>query len=168
MRGMLRKSDAYSAKDRTPRSVRLGEGRRVGGGERGGRGRALGVVLCQRSSFKPVPGSNQFNFQERWGWTFLFLLSTQLRYGKNMRIVVLKVLSMCLIPTGWSCSWRIVRKVRTVQTFSGSGCRGGHGGKLHRICKERANISLNFSSLPPDSVPRPGFWNIFFGFILYR
>ena len=27
---------------------------------------------------------------------------------------------------------------------------------------------LNFSSFPPDSVPRPRFWNIFFGFILWH
>ena len=56
-----------------------------------------------------------------------------------MRIVVLKVLSVCLIPTGWSCSWRLVRKVRTVQTFRGSGCRGGRrweiASYLYGACK---------------------------------
>ena len=59
-------------------------------------------------------------------------------------------------------------KVRTFRTFCGSSCRGGRGGKLHYICMGRANMSLNFSSFPPDSVPRFGFWNIFFGFILYH
>ena len=58
MRGMLRKSDACGARERTPSSARLGEGRRVGSSEK-----------------------------------------------------------------GWCCSWRIARKVRTVQTFRRSGCR---------------------------------------------
>ena len=67
-----------------------------------------------------------------------------------------------------SCSWRIVRKVRTARTFRGSGCRGGLGGKLHLTCMERANMFLSFSSFPPDSALRPRFWTILFGSILYH
>ena len=48
---------------------------------------------------------------------FFFPLFTQLRCEKNMCVVGLKDHSMCLIPAGWGCSWRIVRKVRTDRTF---------------------------------------------------
>ena len=87
---------------------------------------------------------------------------------KNMRIVGLKGLLICLILTGWCNSWRIARTVRTDRTFRGSRCRGGLGGRLHHICMERANMFPNFSSFPPDSVPHPGFWNIFFVFIFHH
>ena len=98
-------------------------------------------------------------------WTFLFLLSTQLRHGKNM---LLNFLFVCLILAGCGYSWCIVRKVRTVRTFRGSGCRGGFGGKLHHIRMERANVFLNFSSFPHDSVPHPRFWNVCFGSMLHH
>ena len=140
------------ARERTRRSVRLGEGRRVGGGEEGDRGRGFGVVRSPNKLSQIVRGSNQFNFQVRWSWTFLFLFSTQLKYEKNMRIVLLKVLFICLIPVGWGCSWRIARKVQTVRTFRGTGCPGGLGGRVHHICMKAANMSPIFSNSSPDSV----------------
>ena len=87
-------------KGRMPRSVRLDEDRRVGVGERGDHGRVFGVVLLTQKPWRTGPRASQFNFQVHWGWTFLFLLSTQLRYGKSMRRVVFKVLFICLIPEG--------------------------------------------------------------------
>ena len=72
--------------------VRLDEDRRVGVGERGDHGRVLGVVLLPEKLWRTGPRASQFHFQVRWGWTFLFLLSTQPRYGKSMRIVFFKVL----------------------------------------------------------------------------
>ena len=42
-------------------------------------GKYLGLFCCQGSSFKPVPGQTSSVSQERWGWAFFFLLSTQLR-----------------------------------------------------------------------------------------
>ena len=163
---VLRKSDACGARERTPRSVRLGEGCRVGGVEKGGHGRVCGVVLLPRKLFQAGPESNQFSFQECWGWTFLLLLSTQLRYGKIMRIVVLKVLFICLISVGWGCSRRIVRKIRTVQTFRGSGCRGArwevpsylHGACKHvseflRLPSRQCSASQGSGTSPPISFP---------------
>ena len=97
-----------AAKERMPRSVRLDEDRRRGVGERGDYGRVFGVVLQPKKLWRTGPRASQFNFQVRWGWTFLFLLSAQLRYGKSMRIMVFKVLFICLIPVGWGFSWRIV------------------------------------------------------------
>ena len=76
--------------------------------------------------------------------------------------------SICLIPVGWGHSWRIVRKVRIVRTFHGSGCRGGLGGRLHPICMWHANRFPNFLSFPPDSVLHPVFWNISCGFNLFH
>ena len=131
-------------------------------------GKYLVLFCCQRSSFQTSSRASQFSFQVRWCWTFLFPLFTQLRYGKNMRIVGLKGHSVCLIPVGWGYSWRIVRKVRTVRTFRGSGCRGGLGGRLHLFCTGHANRFPKFLSFPPDSVVlHPEIWNISCGFILY-
>ena len=113
-------------------------------------------------------GASQSGFQVSWDWTFLFPLCTRLRYEKNMRIAGLKDLSICLIPAGWGSSWRIARKARTGQTFRGSGCRGGLGGRLRRISMELAKRFLNFSNFPPDSVLHRGFWNIFCGSIPYH
>ena len=73
------------------------ENRRVGDGGRGGHRRVFGVVLLPKKLSQTGPGVSQFSFQERWDWTFLSLLSTQLRHGKNVRTVVLKVLFICLI-----------------------------------------------------------------------
>ena len=70
--------------------MRFDEDRRVGDGGRGGHCGVFGAVLLSKKLFQTGPWVSQFSFQERWGWTFLFLLSTQLRYEKNMRIVVLK------------------------------------------------------------------------------
>ena len=67
-RGMLRRKDAFSARERMPRSGRLDEDRRVGVGERGNR-RVFGVKL-----WRTGPMASQFNFQVRWGWTSLFLI----------------------------------------------------------------------------------------------
>ena len=58
-----------------------------------------------------------------------------------------------------------MQKVRTDRTSRESGYQGGLGGKLHRICVERANMCPSFSSFPPDSVLHPEFWIIFFVFI---
>ena len=148
--------DAFGARERTRRSVRLDEG---------DRGRAFGIAPLPKKLWrtgKPV------QFPGALGWTFLFLLSAQLRYAKSMRIVVLEVLFSCLIPVGWGCSWRVLRKVRIDRTSRGSGCQGGLGGKLHRICVERAGMFPSFLNFPPDSVLRPEFWIIFFVFIPYH
>ena len=159
---------ACAAKGTMPRSGPLVDGRRAGDGERGDRERVFGVVLLSKKFFQTSPGASQFGFQVHWGLTFLFPLFTQLRYEKNMRVVGLTGHSICLIPVGWGYSWRIVRKVRTDQTSRGSGCRGGLGGKLHHICMVRANRFPSFSSFPPDSIPPPEFWIIFFVFIPYH
>ena len=132
MRGMLRRSVVCAARERRPRSVRLGEGRRVGGGEEGDCGRVFEVVRLSKKIFQTSSRASQFSFQVHWVWTFLFPPFTQLRYVKNMRTVGLKVLFMCLIPVGWGCSWRFVGKVQIDGTFCGSGCRGGLGGRLLR------------------------------------
>ena len=126
-------------------------------------GKYVGLFCCQRSSFKPAPG--QAGSVSR---RFFFSLFTLLRYEKNMRIMGLKGQSICLIPVGWGCSWRIARKARTSPTFRGSGCRGGFGGRLRRISMELANRFPNFLSFPPDSVLHPEFGNISCGFILYH
>ena len=111
-------------------------------------------ALANRSQGKPV----QFPGCAGAGHSF-FLLSTQHRYGKSMRIMVFKV--------GALHGVFIVRKVRIDRTSRGSGCLGGLGGKLHHICLMRANMFPSFSSFPPDSVLPPEFWIIFFLFIPY-
>ena len=109
-------------------------------------------ALTNRSHCKPV------QFPGALGLDIPFLLSTQHRYGKSMRIMVFKVLFICLSPVGWGCSWRIARKVRIDRTSHGSGCRGHLGVKLLHMCMVRANMFPSFSSFPRDSVLLPEFW----------
>ena len=66
----------------------------------------------------------------------------------------------------WGYSWRKARKARTSQTFRGSGCQGGLGGRLRRTSMGLANRVSNFLSFPPYSVLHPGFGIISCGFIL--
>ena len=54
-------------------------------------GKYLGLFCCQRGSVKPIPGQAS-SVSRRWGWTFLFLPFTQLRYEMNrQKISVLSV-----------------------------------------------------------------------------
>ena len=131
-----------------PRSRLLVDGRRAGDGERGDHGKYLGLFCCQRSSFKPVPGQ-ACSGSRCAGAGHSFSLS--LHSSDTRRTCVLWVLnghSICLIPVGWGHSWRIVRKVRIVRTFPGSGCRGGLSGRLHPICMWHANRFPIFFKLP--------------------
>ena len=168
MRRMRQRNAGCAAKGTLPKSGLLVDGLRAGDDERGDRGKVSGVVLLSKKLFQISSGASQSGFQVHWDWTFLFPLCTRLRYGKNMRIAGLKDLSICMIPAGWGSSWRIARKDRTGQTFRGSGCRGGLGGRLRRISMALANRFPNFSNFPPDSVLHPGFWNIFCGSIPYH
>ena len=59
-----------------------------GGGEGGGE-REEGLFCCQKNSIKPVPGQTS---------SVTWSAGAGLRYGKNMRIVVLKVFFIC--PSG--------------------------------------------------------------------
>ena len=59
--------------------------------------RVIAVALLSKTLFQTSSGASHSSFQVRWVWTFLFPLSAQLRYRKNMRIVILKVLSICLM-----------------------------------------------------------------------
>ena len=72
--GMLPKSGACGAKENVPKFGLLGEGCQVGGADGSSHGRVSGVVPLDKKLFRAGAGSNLFNFQERWGWTFLFLL----------------------------------------------------------------------------------------------
>ena len=138
MRGMLWKKGGCGALGRTPRSGLFVDDRRARGGERGGHGRVIAVVLLSKTLFQTSSGASHFSFQVRWVWTFLFPLSAQLRSRKNMRIVVLKVLSIWLM-------WLLLASSAQVELSV-----------------------LSFSSFPPDSVHHPGFWNISCAFILYH
>ena len=123
------------------------------------------------SSVKPVLGK-PVQFPGALGLDIPFSsLFTQLRYEKNIRIVGLMDHSLCLIPVGWGFSWRIVRKVRTDQTFRGSGCRGGLGGRVHHISLVRANrfpsfciwdsgisSSFSLSTTKKSAKIPPGYW----------
>ena len=132
--------------------------------ERGGTAH-LGCQCSHQDLVTRRPGLWACEDGKRRAWCF--------KDEKNMRIVGLKGLSVCLIPAGWGCSWRTARKARTSQTFRGSGCRGGPGGRLLHICmwqckqvsefikypSRQCSASrvleylLRFHSLPPKRVP---------------
>ena len=160
MRRMRRRNVGCAAEGTMPRSGFFVDGRRAGHGERGDHGKVFGLFCCQRSSSKPVPGQVG-SVSKCAGAGHSFLLSLHCSgYEKNMRTVGLKDLSIGLILAGWGCSWRVARKARTSQTFRGSGCRGGLGGRLRRTSMGLASRFPNFLSFPPDSVLHPGFWNL--------
>ena len=156
MRRMRRRNVGCAAKGTMPRSWLQLHGRRAGDGERGDHRRDFGVVLLSKKLCQTSPGASRFSFQVRWAEHSFIPLFTLLRYEKNMRIVGLRGLSICLILAGWGCSW-LLRKARTSQTFRGSGCRGGHGGRLRRTVVGLANRFPKASLQTVFCIPVPVF-----------
>ena len=153
---MLRRKDAFGARERVPRSRRLDEDRRVGVGERSNRGRVFGVLLLPKKLWRTGPRASQLNFQVRWGWIFLF---SPLYKAK-------------------------IREEHAYYGFQGplhlfDQCRLGLF--LAHCAKGSSRSNFSWIQLPrwprweiasylygACSVLPPEFWNTFFGFILYH
>ena len=169
MRGMLRKSGGCGARERTLFPCASEKAVELASAKDGDHGRVFAKqVLSNRSWVKPAqfPGTLGLDIP-------FFLFSTQFKYEENMRIVVCKVLFICLIPVGWGCSWRIVRKVRIDGTSRGSGlprwAQWEIASYLYRACTHVSEFLklpsrqcsaskvldylLCFHSLPPKRVP---------------